>query len=244
MDIAALQLAARFSLVPHELGYCHARNSAAKTFRKCLAGGDCRGVEEEISHFIVLYPYLKTLAEIIGLSPFSYQVIESYWLGNDELKKAKTEHYDLLLENFAKQGVPAWLIEELSQNQPKVFTPTHLFQVLHVGVGRASGSVPFNLDSINQCMVRWGRVRKFQIRVTAEVNSLEKKGKDYRLTFKTETLRFEPKFMPGLKVGDCIACHWGWAVKILTAREEKNLSFWTREVLQNSRPMPEIASKA
>jgi len=238
MDIAALQLAVRFSLVPNELGYC-GQDSAGKKFKRCIIKGDCRGIEEEICRFIVLYPYLKTLAKITGLPPFSYPVVESYWLGNEKLKKAKPEHYDLLLENFAKQGVPDWLIKELRKKRPKVFIPTHLFQVLRVGVGRASGSVPFNLDSINQCMIRWGVVTKIrnsksEIRnlVTARLNSLRKKGKTYEVTLRTETLRFEPEFLPGLRVGDSIACHWGWAVKILTAREEKNLSFWIKEVLK------------
>ncbi|MBU1016745.1 hypothetical protein KJ678_01100, partial [Patescibacteria group bacterium] len=104
-DIKALQLVSRFSLPPNYLGFC-GKDSAAERLKKCVISGRCENVEEELSHFITLYPYLKTISEIIGLSAFSYPVIESYWLGNEELKKAKPEHFELLLENFAKQGVP------------------------------------------------------------------------------------------------------------------------------------------
>ena len=41
------------------------------------------------------------------------------------------------------------MIDELRESPPKKFIPTHLFQVLHVGVGKASGSVEFNLETIN-----------------------------------------------------------------------------------------------
>lgn len=159
MDIRALQLEARFSLPPNSLGYC-GKDSAAGKFKECIIKGKCKGVVEELKHFIVLYPYLETLAEITKLPIFSYEVIESYWIGNDLLEKAKPEHYDLLLKNFEKQGVPDFFVKELQQKPPKVFIPNHLFQVLHVGVGRASGAVPFNLQSINNCMIRWGNVIK------------------------------------------------------------------------------------
>ena len=159
MDIKALQLEARFSLPPNSLGYC-GKDSAAEKFKECIIHGKCKDVEEELKHFIVLYPYLETIAEIANLPVFSYEVIESYWIGSDLLKKVKPEDYDLLLKNFKKQGVPDSFIKELQQKPPKVFIPNHLFQVLHVGVGRASGAVPFNLKSINNCMIRWGEVVK------------------------------------------------------------------------------------
>ncbi len=161
MDIKALQLEARFSLPPNSLGYC-GKDSASEKFKECIIHGKCKEVGEEVKHFIVLYPYLKTIAGITKLPVFSYEVIESYWIGNDLLKKAKPEHYAFLLKNFEKQGVPDFFVKELQQKPPKVFIPNHLFQVLHVGVGRASGAVPFNLESINNCMIRWGEVVKIQ----------------------------------------------------------------------------------
>jgi hypothetical protein len=167
MDVAALQLAAGFALGPNRLGYC-GQDSAPARLKACIENGTCDHVEEELKKFIVLYPYLKTISQITGLDPFSYDVIESYWLGNDLLKQVKPKHYDLLLENFSRQGVPEWLLKELKGKRPKIFIPTHTFQVLHVGVGRASGSVPYNQKSINSCLIslrgnaayHWGRKAK------------------------------------------------------------------------------------
>ena len=159
MDITALQLAARFSLPPNSLGYC-GRDSAPEKFKNCIINEECEGIEEELTKFIVLHPYLSTISEIINRDKFSYQVIDAYCIGNDQLKKATNEHYNLLLENFSRQGVPDWLVDELKSTPPKEFIPHHLFQVLNVGVGRASGSVPYNLETISNCMIRWGKVKE------------------------------------------------------------------------------------
>lgn len=233
MDQNALKLAARFSLSPNQLGYC-GQDSAGETFEKCIISGDCAGVEEEISHFIVLYSYLKTIGEITRLSPLSYPVVESYWLGNEQLKKIKLQDYDLLLRNFTAQGVPEWLVQELAENKPDQFIPSHLFQVLHVGVGRASGSVRYNLGSINNCMIRWGKVELLKDQtVRINLNSLQKDGRQYKLTKIRETVRFNPNLVTGLKRGNVVAVHWGWAVKILNTEEKNLLNYWTREVLKS-----------
>jgi hypothetical protein len=229
----ALQLESRFSLSPNSLGYC-GRKSAAAKFKKCISDGKCDGVKEELSDFIVLYPYLKTLGKILGKPFSSYSVIEAYWLGNDELKKVRQKDYNLLLENFTKQGVPDFFVKELKAKKPKKFIPNHLFHVLFIGVGKASGAVPFNLSSINNCMIRWGKVQKIS-KNTAVVtlNSLKKKGKNsYALTRVQASIPFNLKFTPNLKVGDTVAVHWNLIVKILNKEEEENLKFWSEKVCQ------------
>lgn len=231
-NLEALQLSCRFSLPPNSLGYC-GKNSAIERSKSCVINGDCNNIEEEIKNFIVLHPYLKTISKILDKPLTNYEVVESYWLGNNTLKKATLTDYDLLIKNFAKQGVPDWLVEELKIQKPKQFIPFHLFQVLHVGVGRASGSVPFNLESSNNCMVRWGQVIDLKNN-TARVllNSLEKNEGLYSLKLIEETHGFIPEFLPNLKIGDIVTVHWKQVVKILNVREVKNITFWTKEVLE------------
>jgi len=242
MDTKALQFASRFSLPPNSLGYC-GKDSAPEKFKSCVIDRKCVGVSKELKEFIVLHPYLKTLSEIIGQDTFSYKVVEAYWLGNNELKKVKAKDYEILLKNFKKQGVPSWLIEELSQKPPKVFIPTHLFQILHVGVGRASGSVPYNLKSINNCMIRWGKVKKIvDGKVIVRLNSLKKVKGKYKLVVKEEKLLVVPGFTPKLKVDDVVCAHWGQITKILDKREIKKLVYWTREVLKNFSKQEKLSS--
>ncbi|AHB40260.1 MAG: hypothetical protein ACD_22C00252G0004 [uncultured bacterium] len=191
------------------------------------------GVEEEFKHFIVLHPYLRTLSKITGLQKFSYRVVESYWLGNDTLLKAKNKDYPVLLNFFTKQGVPEWFVDELKTEKPKKFIPTHLFQVLHVGVGRASGSVPYNLESINNCMIRWGKVEKVNKKtVVVSLNSLKKVKGVYKRTLIKETFPFVEGFVTDIEVGDTVAVHWKQIVKILNEEEIKKITYWTNEVLK------------
>ncbi len=234
MDIKALRFEGRFSIAPNCLGYC-GREEAGEKLRDCVINGNCSGVEEELKKFIVLYPYLKTIARITKLPVFSFPVIESYWLGNDLLKKVKKEHYGLLLENFKKQGVPDWLIKELMDRRPKKFIPNHLFQVLHVGVGRASdGVVPFNLESINNCMIRWGEVIKINNKkAEIKLNSLIKNVNKYSLKKENIVLPVDVKFVQNLKIKDSVAIHWNMIIKKLTIEEKEKLLFWTDEVINS-----------
>lgn len=233
MKDSALQLESRFSLTPNSLGYCGKKSAAAK-FKKCITSNKCNGVKEELNNFIVLYPYLKTLSKIINKPFYSYPVIESYWLGNNELKKAKQKDYYLLLNNFAKQGVPDFFVKELKEKKPKEFIPNHLFHVLFIGVGKASGAVPFNLESINNCMIRWGKVEKIsQNKALINLNSLKKKKNGYSL-FKTKAkIPFESWLTKDLKVSDSVAIHWNLIIKILTKEEQNKLKYWTVRVINS-----------
>ncbi len=228
----ALELASRFTLPPNSLGYC-GKDTAPAKFIDCVVHGKTEGVEEELNHFIVLTPYLKTIAKMTGKPMFSYEVIESYWLGNDLLKSATMKDFDNLLDNFKTQGVPNWLIEEIKANPPKKFIPFHLFQVLFVGVGRASGSVPNNLESANQCMIKWGEVTHIKgNNITVNVNLLDKHKDSYMLAQETQKLPIRKDFLPGLKVGDIVAVHWKQVIKILSPKEVSNLKYWTNQVLK------------
>lgn len=232
MDIKGLQLAARFALPPNSLGYC-GKDSAPEKFKECIVNGQSDGVSKELEKFIVLNPYLKTISKITGKNKHSHNVVESYWLGNNELKRVKNDDYKILLKNLSAQGVPPWFIDEVKEKQPKKFIPTHLFQILHVGVGKASGAVPFNMDSINNCMVRWGKVEKIgKEKLVVKLNSLKKSKKGYILTTKKGSFNYRKDFLPGLKIGDIVAVHWKQVVKKLTKNEADKLQRWTKEVVK------------
>lgn len=239
-NLKALQLASRFALPPNSLGYC-GQNTAPERFKKCINCEDCSGIEDELSKFIVLNPYLETLATITKRPKYSYKNVEAYWLGNNTLYLAKTKDYGILLDNFTKQGVPDWLTTELRSDIPKVFIPHHLFQVLFIGVGRASGSVPYNIESINNCMIRWGKVEEMsRDKAIVALHSLKiVKGK-YVLYLKKEEIAFSNELTPEVKPGTTVACHWGMVVKVLNLREETALSTWTKKIITLLKPkLPE-----
>ncbi len=232
MDTKALKLASLFSFSPNSRGYC-GLDSAGKAFVECIRKNDCATVPSELTKFITLNPYLQTISKIRSLSPFDYKVIEAYWIGNKQLDDFPIEGYEILLEEFEKQGVPLWLIKSLQSNVPKKFIPHHLFQVLHVGVGQASGSVPFNLDSINNCMIRYGKIidvdkKFFRVSLTGLAVS---EGK-YKPNITIETIPIGTVLFCEPKKEDVVAVHWGQIVKIITPKEHVNLERWTKYVIK------------
>jgi len=109
-----------------------------------------------------------------------------------------------------------------------------LFQVLHVGVGKASGAVLFNVKTINNCMIRWGKIQSFsQNTVVLNLNSLKPNGENkYKLTILKETVSYNKEITGALKISDTVAVHWGMAIKKLTKIEEKKIKYWTDEVIK------------
>ena len=229
MDVKALKLCASFSRQPNHLGYC-GRPSAIKALQACLIENNCQHVPEEIAQFIVLNPYLTTIAAITGLPKLSYPVVEAFWFGNDLLNLCLPKHYTLLLDNLKQQGVPDVLIAEAIANPPKTFIPIHLFNIIHIGVGRASGSVPFTLHSINQCMIRWGTVKTLLPDNHAHI-SLHTLTPKFALEEKLESVPFNPMYFPKLSVGTSVAVHWGEIARVLTKGQTDQLVFWTNRFL-------------
>ncbi len=231
----ALQLACRFALPPNSLGYC-GRGSAPEKFKACISKGTTAGIKQELTKFIVLHPYFKTIGQLTKKPKFSYEVVESYCLGNELLHKVDNagleSGYEVLLQNFLAQGVPDWFVAELREKKPKRFIPHHLFQILHVGVGKASGAVPFNLESITNCMVRWGEVSSITNKTAAlKLHTLKTGNQGYKLAKITTHVPFNPNLFSDLQPGAVAAVHWGQVIKVLTKKEAENLEFWTREVL-------------
>lgn len=232
MNNSGAKLCSYFSRQPNFLGYC-GRESAKDAFRKCLLTGKCNDIPDEVSQFIVLNPYLETIAQITGLPKLSHEVVECFWLGNDLLKLCRPEHYTILLKNLERQGVPSFLIEEVRSKVPQTFIPIHLFNIMHIGVGKASGSVPFNLESINHCMIRWGTVTNIKEGI-ATINAVELSS-DAKIETTTLDLPYDTFLFPTLKIEDTVAIHWGSIAKKLETKELENLTYWTDQFLANER---------
>lgn len=240
MDKKALRLHIRCSTGPNGLGYC-GKYTAREAYVDCIKTGRCDGVVHELEQFIVLAPYLRTISRITGLHPFSYRVAECYWYGNDLLKQCGSEAYEILLEEFTRQGVPHWLVQELSAHPPKQFFPTHVFQVLHVGVGRASGSVPFSLDSINNCILRPGIVRDITPdAVIVSGASLAITDEKYVLEEAEIRATCDPQLSPRVKQGDWVTIHWGMLATKLTYAQVNKYKQYMSIIMACIRPQSEM----
>lgn len=231
----ALREISRFALSPNKLNLC-GLDSAQGRLWKCVANGETQGIEDELSHgFPHLNAFLNTLAHISGGEPYSSEVVNSYWLGTDLLRQASIEDYDYLVDQYRRFGAEGDFLAAL-ERVPKVFVPTHNFQVLHVGVLEASGELKHDLPLANQCMIRPGEVVSLdQENSTATINIISLVEKGGVLSFKhtLQKAKFDLALVPDLEPGQTVAVHWGWVVKPLFREEQEQLAYWTQAVVNS-----------
>ena len=228
--LKTLQLGCRMTLKPSDLHRC-GPDDWSTLARKCVVNGECEGIEEKMRAFPDFNAHRLTLAQITGLDPDSYRVMEGYWLGNEYLERARPEHYGLFLENYRAQGKPQVLINLLTEDRPQFYYPNHFYHVF-LEVTRMNAGLPLSLQAFNNCMVRWGEVDALKgkkARVILE--SLAEINGEYQLVRRVEMLPIDRDFVQGIKVGDSVAVHWGMMAMILSNREVKKLSSSTMRIL-------------
>jgi len=233
--VEGLQLAARFALPAYRNGSCGTGEVPEEQIIECVTKGNCKGVRKEFSKFATMYPYLKTIGNILdNTSPFHPDVVRAYWLGGDALSKAKPKHFEYLLAELVSQGFPCEHLDQVRKTAPTTFVPLHLYQVLLSHF--LSGGTLQNLAGVNDCMVRSGTVTEISRRM-AKVDLLSLVSLENKLVLAAipKEVNFEPKFFePKLKTANTVAVHLGWVCKNLTHEpvDSFNLLNWTKEVLR------------
>ncbi len=224
----ALELLASFSYITNKLNYC-GPNGSYKELWKLLNDKDYNK-DKVINHFEKyegLYIYLKKIAEKNKKTPFDYEVIESYWLGNNLLDNfSKKDHLDII-DSLVKRGLPEMYAQRLKKKLPEKMNPHHTFNVLFVGVGMTSGSVPTNIVTMNNCIVSIGQVLEIkENKLIIEKNPLQiRKGK---LIFAEKEKKEIMNTFLSPKKGYEIGIHWDHACRILTKREISNINTYTQ----------------
>jgi len=139
------QLCCRFSIIPNKLSFCGPSN-CYKTFTKHLKNNNNeQEIKDLLTKFEGLYPYLQLIAEKHNLSPFDYKVIEAYWLGNELLDAFTNKDLKKFFPELHKRGLPSSIVEKLIKRVSKDALPMHTYNVLFVGVGQITNSVPTTL---------------------------------------------------------------------------------------------------
>lgn len=222
------QLCCLFSGITNKLQYCGPPDSF-KTFVEHVKTGEHEdAVRQLLSRFEGLYPYLQFIAGKHSLDPFDRKVVEAYWLGNELLDAFSAEEFRAFLPELGKRGLPASVVEELQSRVPDGALPHHTFNVLWVGVGRITDSVPTNVESMRQCMASWGEVVETGELMTVRGPVLELD--DGRFVLSEQASVVKPGVV-GVSVGDVVAMHWGEVACVLDAQQRQNLEKYTRKVI-------------
>ena len=227
MDGAAL--CARFSLATNRLEFCGPSDAAPVLYRTVTENVGLTATRASLARFEALYPYLEAIGAKHGLDPFDEQVVEAYWIGNELLEPFDAVDFREILERLRRRGLPRSTADRLSARLPDRPIPHHTFHVTFVGVGEVTGHVETTLPNMERCRPALARVlRVGPDALEAAVQPLVAEAG--RLALGPEhpvELRYDPRILPGVRVSDRVAVHWGLPALVLDPRRASALARWT-----------------
>lgn len=241
--------------MPNRLGYCGPDENDV-LLDCCLSNKRSDQLIEALRGFQAAYPYLRFIAESLGAEdPFDYRAVEAYWIGNDSLQKISPgDFYDHLRARF-KAKFPKEHIKKLFETQTFAPFPHHALHVFNafstMGTAPesfASGAGPDETVGalMDKCRISWGKVIEIDESgyLTVESEPVQRReGKLYLgrpATTKILARVQDKSFVNGVKPGDWVSSHWGFACSILTPTQVSNLKKYTLSdmALANAVPVP------
>lgn len=222
-DWSGLQLFARYAYPPNERGYCGPDDHQALLEYR-TAGVVDAGLEHLAKAFTGPWPYLKLMAERTGAGgPFSRQVVEAYWVGNELLDRVGTTDFGLAIEDKFKMRVgKSW--PGLAEAIPGGI-PHHSFHVFvtYPWVGLLTETDRGEpLQILDQCRIRWGRVHSVEgAMAVVESQPLTWDGRRLALGVpRLETVTDSSGALTEpLTPGDWVSMHWSWICDRLDRRQ-------------------------
>jgi len=249
-------LSARHSFQPNRLGYCGPDENDV-LFEACLSNRRNDQLVKALQGFRAAYPYLRFIAESIGSQdPFDYRAAEAYWIGNDYLQKiGPADFYDHLTARF-KSKFPKAHIKKLFETQTFAPFPHHALHVFNSF--STMGTAPESLTSgagrdetvgalMDKCRISWGHVVEVNEAgdLAVEYEPVVRRGGklslDRPVPAKVLANVQGKSFVSGVKPGDWVSFHWGFACSILTPMQVASLRKYTVSdmVIANSAPPPD-----
>ncbi|HLD11700.1 MAG TPA: DUF6390 family protein [Patescibacteria group bacterium] len=231
-----LLLCARYALAPNLLKYCGPIHTDTLSGYMSEKLAD-KGLQEYLSQFETLYPYLRFIAAENGISdPFDPRVVEAYWIGNDLLSRISMKQFwgHLLQDQSLKKKIPTTMLKWVIGKVPKGALPHHSFHVLNVFLRTGHHAVAHTLLTMDSCLIGWGKVQSSKNRVlTVETQQLS--YKDSQLFFQDRVIKnlaipisSDDSFQPG----EYVSYHWNSVCERVNEGQVRNLKKYTLWHLQ------------
>jgi hypothetical protein len=225
---------ARYAFGPNRLHLCGP--DANKTmFGYMEEGLGHKGLEEILSAFQTMYPYLCTIAYANNIrDPFDDRVVEAYWLGNILLDNVgKSQLHRHLTENLAlKKKLKYKSLQILETKIDIGALPHHSFHVFNIWKRTGHAEEYHTLESMDACRVSWGIIKKVDGPwLSVERSPLLLGG--HTLSLGNPTLKRITRSLSAdmdidqASVGDIITMHWGVPAEIISRAQAMRLRAYT-----------------
>ena len=228
-----IELAARFSYITNSLRFCGPEEASGQFLGYIASSTSAESVKESLKKFEGLYPYLSVIAAKNKKEFTDYGVVEAYWIGNELLDNMDSEDIKSIIEKLMSRGLPKSIGHGLMKNLPDGMVPHHNFNVLYVGVGKTSGTVPTTIQNMDNCRISMGKVIGFSgDNLIVQTDILKSAGGKFLLQKnETKTAAYLKEMLPEVKMGDYVALHWGFACMALNGIQRKNLEHYTNKIV-------------
>ena len=221
---------AKYSFITNKLRYCGPNDCYLKFLEYIKNPTDelAKEIKSYIKRFEGLLPYLELIAKKHNLGLFHPKVIEAYWIGNELLDEFTNEDLKEIIDALAKRGLPKSYADKLINNIPKGMLPHHSFNVIYVGVGKVTGSVAFNIENINNCLIRKAEIKEVKKnKVIVKHSPYVFENNLLILGIEIETEFDYLREFVNLNKGDVVSIHWNFVVDKLENEQYNNLVKYT-----------------
>lgn len=227
----------RYSFGPNRLHYCGPdANHEMKAYLK--EGVSDPGLSFILKQFDTLSKYLRLIARSNNIvDPFDDKVVEAYWIGNEFLETVgKNALYRHLIEDHKlKKKINFKDFNNIVSKIGHGAVPHHSFHVLNIWRRTGHLDRDHTLESMDECRISWGLVRKVEGPVIA-VETEPLILKDAKLTLGKLIMRKITRHLETdtdidlLKPKDIVTIHWGVPCEVITPKQAAVLKKYT---LQN-----------
>lgn len=229
MNPDGLHLCTKYAYPPNSLHLCGPDKQENLSSYTKLGKVD-RGTKEILSQFSTLYPYLRFIAQENNIKdPFDIRVVEAYWLGNSLLSSIPIRRFADHIRDTAdlRRRVRRSELEDVLKKIPFGAIPNHAFHVLNVYVRAGHLDIPHTLETMDACLINWGKV--------LDVGSDSIVIQTQKLMKNKKTLSFQNGVHRTLHLtgvipvytGDIISYHWGMICEKLTQKKLRDLILYT-----------------
>ena len=233
---------AKHAFMPNSLGYC-GPDENGRIKRGIEDGEPDEAFAGALERFEAAFPFLKLIARSTGNEVFDYSVPEAYWIGNS------------LLDRIPAAEFRSFSHRELRGKDPREVDrmfkglggakPHHTFYVLstYAASNATDGPNPSNESErklttlIDGCRISWGRV------IGVEAKELQVERRPVMLAegslslgpVEVRRVSYNRGVSPfgGVKAGDVVSIHWGYACEVLTRRQGINIEKRTADDLRS-----------
>jgi hypothetical protein len=236
--MSGLRLAITYGFPPSKLGFCGPKNNQSlQVLAKFMAGQNSLAPEVRaiLSQFKAAYHYYQLIARTNQITdPFNQKVVAAYWLGNKLLDQVPASAFKkTIISSFSEPGLlEKKATQKIIKNLPENIKPHHSAHVFFIG--SITGVIKFDLKVRNQCLVKWGQVKKIGPQeLTIAYRPLKKTdGQYYFDKIQQGEIKWERPWLSAVKTGGWVSFHWGRACQVISESEKNRLRKYTTINLQ------------